>query len=46
MTPSVHKPPFWQGLDAHSLMFVWHCAPMKPGWHWQVKKSLSTYGLT
>jgi len=31
LTPSVHTPPFWQGLAAHSLMFVWQFTPMKPG---------------
>jgi hypothetical protein len=46
LTPSVHTPPFRQGLDAHSLMFVWQVTPMKPAGQVQVKNPLSTYGLT
>jgi hypothetical protein len=26
-TPSVHVPPFWQGLPAQSLMLVWQFVP-------------------
>jgi hypothetical protein len=36
LMPSVQTPPFWQGLAAHSLMFVWHLTPMKPGRQVQV----------
>jgi hypothetical protein len=26
----VQTPPFWQGLGAQSLMFVWQFTPLKP----------------
>jgi hypothetical protein len=29
--PSEHVPPFWQGLEAHSLILVWQTEPEKPG---------------
>lgn len=30
-------PPNWQGLDSHSLIWVWQTLPVYPGWQLQVK---------
>ena len=30
---TVHLPPFRQGRDAHSSIFIWQLLPVYPGWH-------------
>ena len=30
LTMSLQVPPFWQGLEAHSFVFVMHVGPSKP----------------
>jgi hypothetical protein len=38
LNPSVHVPPFWQGLEAHSLIFVSQSIPENPGKQVQEKE--------
>ena len=40
LLPSVHVPPFRQGLGVQSSTLVWQVVPVKPALHMQVKPAI------